>query len=169
MRLFIVAAIGLFASTGRTQAQVKSIDEIKIEKVGVDASLDDFRKLHPDAEIRKDEDNKYGVKVYLLKDQDGETYSYFHFLDDKLMSMNITWTDKGLKEAGGEEKIVDKIVKKYGKADRTTELDAGRFILWWRTEKTALIMHNTKFGLHLGVISQSVQKKLDELKKKSKN
>lgn len=174
MRLFIVAAICLFASTGRVEAQTKSIDEIKIEKVGLDFTVKELQKLHPRAELADDEHNPNvpGFQMYRLIGVGGNCNTFFRFLDGKLASITIHWTPEGLKEDGGHEPIVEKLIKKYGKPDLDGS-DSGKktdpVSYFWKTEASSLtVFYSSKHGLMIGAHSNKVQDQLDKLKKKSK-
>lgn len=164
MRVVIAASIVILGSTNRAQSQYKSIDELKVDKVGLDTPLKDFLKMHPKAELEKSTNDKHGIKTYILVDEDEECYSFFSFLDEKPYRIGIRWTQKGLDNSGGWEPIVGKIVAKYGKADANSPgLEGKNRVYWWSTPDSFLVI-SVKDGLGIGLTSNAVSKQLNELK-----
>ena len=164
----VVACVYLMVSAGQAEAQYKSIDEMKIEKIGMDTSLKDFLKMYPKAELmEKDNDEEYGVKTYVLVDPSGESFSAFSFLDNKLQLMFVQWTKKGLSDEGGREPIIKKIVLKYGKGeyrDESTAKNGKREVLVWATPENVMSIHLDDKGLMVGNASIRMTKRLNELK-----
>ena len=66
----------------------------------------------------------------------GVSYVALWYLDDKLYSISVQFTEKYVRRAGGVEAFVNKAKSKYGKPD----LKVGDFVMW-RDGRTSLAIH----------------------------
>jgi hypothetical protein len=168
MRVIVAIVVAWLASADRCQAQPRPIDEFRIDKVGVGTSRQDFLKLHPRAQFFPTTDAAYGLKGYGTVD--GTCISTFSFLDDELFLMTVKWDIRELRRTRGDERILDKIVDKYGKADPALSKVVSR-IPWeqhlvWQSYETGntmlLTITDTEFSI--GLMVTDVRDRLDELK-----
>lgn len=169
MRVAIAVCVILMGTTSQADGQYKSIDDMKIEKVGMDMSRQDFLKLYPKARLKKNIEDEYGVKTYVLVDPSEESYSAFMFFDDNLLMMFVHWSQKGLSDVGGSEPIIKKILLKYGEGEYSELSKAkdgkGTAIVWITPESGMTILLDDN-GLNVGLVSNKVTKQLKELKAK---
>jgi len=161
----LVVVTHLFVSTSPVQAQYKSIDEIKLDKIGMNSSLEDFLKFHPEAKSMKNLPGaQYGIKTYLMSYDEGGTLYGYDFLDGKLYMMSVHWNNKGLQKAGP---VIQNVDKKYGPCT-----DSKPDCLIWDGKKTS----NTLFiaipegdrWMHLWLKSKKVSERLDKIKERMK-
>ena len=166
-----IALFAVVALSGRVQAQFKSIDDLKIEKVGLDTTEEEFLKMHPAAEIvsTKEVEKKLETKIYAVGIRDSESYSKYSFRKGKLYLMSIEYTPKGVDNAGGSEAFVEKIVKKYGDATKV-EKNSDTTVILWSSEGAGnmLAIKISGDSLNLSLTHKERFTSVMELRKKAK-
>jgi hypothetical protein len=123
VRLFAAACVSLLLLIEHAPAaDPKPIEEIRILKVGVNTSLDEFLKLHPTAyKAKKDQ---VGVASYLVRMEKGCS-ALFMFLNGELAGMEIGWLESEGADAQECKEQVEHMIAKYGKPTTILESKKG--------------------------------------------
>ena len=92
MRTVIALAVTLTAATAF--AEDKPLSEFTVQGIGLNTTRAVFLTKYPKAVQIKSDDDKLGVRAYVVLDADG--MSAFTFLDDKLYMMFAHWKQKNI-------------------------------------------------------------------------
>ncbi len=102
----------------RTPEQIKAAKEFTVEGIGFSATPQTIRTKWPTAERVAEESNaKLGLEVLRVDSTPNTDGVDFHFLDGRLMKMQVWYFPERVKKMGGYLTVAEKLVTRLGKAD----------------------------------------------------
>jgi hypothetical protein len=116
MRVPVTCTTLLLLAGVASAADPKPIEELRILKVGVSTSEEEFLKLHSTAKRVKTPDDKHLARTYEVPSGQGCTAT-FQYLGGKMVHMNMMWLKSGGADTSEWKELTEHMIAKYGEPD----------------------------------------------------